>query len=104
VRPLDGQLRRRRKEGDLISLVLELRDHRFELVRELPLKSSDFCKPRNMLAMFRFIRNQYRYKRLLLSTWDHGSAFGIFNKADKRLKVVGNLHQVFTLQRVLKGL
>ncbi|HTJ12993.1 MAG TPA: clostripain-related cysteine peptidase [Dinghuibacter sp.] len=101
---LDGQLRIRRVNGDLVSLILELRDHRFTLVKELPLKAADFCNPKHMLGMFRFIRDNYPYKRLLLSTWDHGSAFGIFNKTDKRLKVHGELHQVFTLQRVLKGL
>lgn len=104
LKHLDGRLRARRVDGDLVSLVLRLENHRFTLVRELPLKSSDFCKPRNMQSMFRWIRDRYPYRRLLLSTWDHGSAFGIFNKTDKRLKVCGELHQAFTLQRVLKGL
>jgi len=83
---LDGSLDRTRA---LHGCIIRLRHRatggkRFELLKELPSSRADFIQPANIAHIFRFIKSRYAYKQVVLSTWDHGTGFAIFEPSGEQ--------------------
>jgi hypothetical protein len=69
-------------KGPLYSLILRLhpggQNPYMELMKELPEDKADLIHPRNIVEVFRLIREWCPAERVLLATWDHGSGYSIF--------------------------